>query len=83
MTTLLEKDDKFNWSLQCEEAFLTLKKLLTIVLVLAQPDIKKPFNVYCDASNMGIGGVHRKTAMQLPMLQDSSDAIKSTTPPMT
>jgi hypothetical protein len=83
MTTLLEKDDKFNWSLQCEEAFLTLKKLLTIVLVLAQPDIKKPFDVYCDASSMGIGGVHRKTAMQLPMLHDSSDAIKSTTPPMT
>jgi hypothetical protein len=25
--------------------------------VLAQPDIAKPFNVYCDASSTGLGGV--------------------------
>jgi hypothetical protein len=57
MTKLLEKDAKFKWSLQREEAFLTLKKLLTTITVLAQPDIKKPFDVYCDASGTGIGGV--------------------------
>jgi hypothetical protein len=42
---------------QCEEVFLTLKKLLTIVPVLAQPDIEKSFDVYCDASGMDIVGV--------------------------
>jgi hypothetical protein len=57
MTKLLEKEAKFKWSLQCEEAFLTLKKLLTTAPVLDQPDIEKPFKVYCDASGMGIGGV--------------------------
>jgi hypothetical protein len=57
MTKLLENDAKFKWSLQCDEAFLTLKKLLTTAPVLAQPDIEKPFDVYCDASGMGIGGV--------------------------
>jgi hypothetical protein len=57
MTKLLEKEAKFNWSPQCEEAFLTLKKLLTTTPVLAHPDIDKPFDVYCDASGMGIGGV--------------------------
>jgi hypothetical protein len=57
MTKLLEKEAKFKWSPQCEEAFLTLKKLLTTAPVLAQPDIEKPFDVYCDASGMGIGGV--------------------------
>jgi hypothetical protein len=60
MTKLLEKDIKFKWSQQCEEVFLTLKKLLTIAPVLAQLDIKKPSNVYCDASGIGIGGVLMK-----------------------
>jgi hypothetical protein len=57
MTNLLEKDTKFKWSQECEETFLTLKKLLTTLHMLAQPDIKNPFDVYCDASGMGIGGV--------------------------
>jgi hypothetical protein len=55
MTKLLEKEAKIKCSLQCEEAFLTLKKLLTTAPVLAQPNIKKSFDVYCDASGMGIG----------------------------
>jgi hypothetical protein len=57
VTKLLEKDAKFKWSPQCEETFLTLKKLLTTAPVLAQPDIEKPFDVYCDALGTGIGGV--------------------------
>jgi hypothetical protein len=57
MTKLLKKDAKFKWSLQCEEAFIILKKILTTAPVLAQPDIEKPFDVYCDASSMSIGGV--------------------------
>jgi hypothetical protein len=57
MTELLEKEAKFTWSPQCEEAFLTSKKLFTTAPVLAQPDIEKSFDVYCDASDNGIGGV--------------------------
>jgi hypothetical protein len=57
MTKLLEKYAKFKWSQECEETFLTLRKLLTITPILAQPDIEKPFDVYCDASGTGIGGV--------------------------
>jgi hypothetical protein len=57
MTKLLEKDTKFKWSLQCEEVFLTMKNLLTTAPVLDEPDIEKPFDVYCDASDTGIGGV--------------------------
>jgi hypothetical protein len=34
-----------------------LKKLLTTAPVLAQPDIEKSFDVYCDTSVTGIGGV--------------------------
>jgi hypothetical protein len=57
MTKLLENEAKFKWSPQCEEAFLTLKKLLTTAPVLAQPNIEKPFDMYCDASGTSIGGV--------------------------
>jgi hypothetical protein len=35
MTKLLEKDAKFKWSPQCDETFLTLKKLLTTAPVLS------------------------------------------------
>jgi hypothetical protein len=54
MTQLLNKEAKFKWSPQYEEVFLTLKKLLTTAPVLAQPDIEKSFDVYCDASGTGI-----------------------------
>jgi hypothetical protein len=53
-TQLLKKEAKFKWSPQYEEVFLTLKKLLTAAPVLAQPDIEKSFDVYCDASGTGI-----------------------------
>ncbi|WVZ84290.1 hypothetical protein U9M48_031340 [Paspalum notatum var. saurae] len=57
MTSLTKKNTKCLWSLTCEEAFQTLKKLLTSAPVLAQPDIAKPFDVYCDASGNGLGCV--------------------------
>ena len=55
MTELLEKDTSFVWTASREEAFQTLKKQLTTAPVLAQPDITKPFDVYCDASGTGLG----------------------------
>jgi hypothetical protein len=57
MTRLLQKDTRFVWILECDEAFHKLRTLLTSALVLAQPDIEKPFDVYCDASGIGLGGV--------------------------
>jgi hypothetical protein len=57
MTSLLQKDHKFAWTEKCEAAFRTLWKLLTTAPVLAQPDIEKPFDVFCDASKNGLGCV--------------------------
>jgi hypothetical protein len=50
----LKNDTKFDWSSKCNEAFEQLKVLLTTALVLAQPDIEKSFDVYCDASGSGL-----------------------------
>ena len=54
---MIRNDVKFVWSPECEEAFQTLKKLLTTAPVLSQPNIEKPFDIYCDASGIGIGCV--------------------------
>ena len=57
ITGLLKNQAKFVLSSECEEAFQTLKRLLTTAPVLVQPDIEKSFDVYCDASGIGIGCV--------------------------
>jgi hypothetical protein len=57
MTELLKKGVKFVWSEECDQAFHTLRKHLTSALVLTQPDMSKPFEVFCDASGNGLGCV--------------------------
>jgi hypothetical protein len=57
ITELLKKDEKYVWNAEHDEAFKTLKKLLTTTPVLAQLDITKSFNIYCDASSTGLGCV--------------------------
>jgi hypothetical protein len=68
----LKNDTKFDWSSKCSEAFEQLKVLLTTAPVLAQLDIEKPFDVYCDASGSGLecvlmqeGGVIAYASRQL------------------
>jgi hypothetical protein len=57
ITKLLKKGNKYVWGKYCDEAFNMLKKLLTTSPVLAQPNIAKRFDVYCDASSTGLGCV--------------------------
>jgi hypothetical protein len=57
ITSLLKNDMKFDWSSRCNEAFEQLKVLLTTAPMLAQLDIEKAFDVYCDASCSGLGCV--------------------------
>ena len=56
MTELL-KETKFKWTEDCEASFQELKKRLTTAPVLTLPDIHKEFQVYCDASRLGLGCV--------------------------
>jgi hypothetical protein len=57
ITDLLKKDEKYVWHAEHDEAFQDLKKLLTTTPVLAQSDIMKSFDVYCDASGTWLGCV--------------------------
>ena len=57
LTNLLKKDTPWEWSPKCEEAFHTLKRVVTEGPVLSLPDYSKPFEVHTDASDFAIGGV--------------------------
>ncbi|WVZ89939.1 hypothetical protein U9M48_036284 [Paspalum notatum var. saurae] len=57
MTSLTNKNAKYLWSPKCEETFQTLKKLLISAPIIAQSDVTKPFDVYCDTSGNGLGCV--------------------------
>jgi hypothetical protein len=57
LTELLKKGVKFVWSEECDQAFHTLRKHLTSAHVLTQPDMSKPFEVFCDASGTSLGCV--------------------------
>ncbi|GJY59109.1 RNA-directed DNA polymerase [Tanacetum coccineum] len=51
------KQPKFVWTLESQKAFDTLKKAVTAAPVLALPNFEHVFQVECDASGLGIGGV--------------------------
>jgi hypothetical protein len=57
MIELLKKGVKFSWDQKCEDAFHTLRAQLTTTPVLAQLDVSKPFDIYYDASGIGLGCV--------------------------
>nr|GEX54960.1 hypothetical protein [Tanacetum cinerariifolium] len=49
--------EKFEWEMDAEEAFQTLKQKLCCAPILALPKGSKDFVVYCDASLRGFGAV--------------------------
>jgi hypothetical protein len=57
LTQLLKKDKKFEWTEKCEESFQELKKRLVSAPILTMSDITKSFDIYCDASKLGLGSV--------------------------
>nr|ABA93571.1 retrotransposon protein, putative, Ty3-gypsy subclass [Oryza sativa Japonica Group] len=50
-------DVKYKWSEECEQSFQELKNRLISAPILILPDPKKGFQVYCDASKLGLGCV--------------------------
>ncbi|GKE01344.1 putative reverse transcriptase domain-containing protein, partial [Tanacetum coccineum] len=56
-TKLTEKDKKYEWSKEEEEAFQTLKQKLCSAPILLLPEGMEDFMVYCDAPLKGNGAV--------------------------
>ena len=57
LNQLLEKDQKWMWSKECEQAFDETKSLITSEQVLVHYDPDLPIRVACDASAYGLGAV--------------------------
>ncbi|GKD49181.1 putative reverse transcriptase domain-containing protein [Tanacetum coccineum] len=57
LTKLTQKNKKFEWGKEEEEAFQTLKQKLCSAPILALPEGTGYFMVYCDASLKGYGAV--------------------------
>ncbi|XP_044428442.1 uncharacterized protein [Triticum aestivum] len=57
LNELTKKGIPFKWGAPQEEAFLELKKQLTEAPLLILPDFTKTFEIECDASGIGVGGV--------------------------
>ncbi|GJZ10244.1 putative reverse transcriptase domain-containing protein [Tanacetum coccineum] len=57
LTKLTQKNKKYQWGKEEEEAFQTLKQKLCSAPILALPEGTEDFLVYCDASLKGYGAV--------------------------
>ncbi|GJR92171.1 putative reverse transcriptase domain-containing protein [Tanacetum coccineum] len=57
MTELTQKNQKFDWGEEQEEAFQLLKQKLCAAPILALPEGSEDFVVYCDTSIKGLGAV--------------------------
>ncbi|GKD45112.1 putative reverse transcriptase domain-containing protein [Tanacetum coccineum] len=57
LTKLTQKNKKFEWGEEEEEAFKILKQKLCSAPILSLPEGTKDFVVYCDASIKGFGAV--------------------------
>ena len=57
LTVLTRKNRKFEWTKDCEKSFLELKKRLTSTPILTLPESNASYDMYSDASKMGLGAV--------------------------
>lgn len=51
------RDGKFEWTSEATCAFELIKDKLTSASILVLPDFSLPFELHCDASKLGVGGV--------------------------
>ena len=57
LSKLLNKNQKWDWGKEQQEAFEALERALCSAPVLAQPDFSNQFKIQCDASGVVLGAV--------------------------
>ena len=57
LNDLLKKKCLYNWTKECDIAFVKLKEALTNDVVLSHPDMSKPFVIFTDDSSFGVEAV--------------------------
>ena len=57
LNRLLQKEEAYKWSADCDTAFEAIKQAFSDTVTLSHPNFKKTFIVDTDASDYGIGGV--------------------------
>jgi len=55
ITKLLQKSTSFEWTLECQKTFDTLKRDLSSYPVLRPPNWNLPFHIFCHASSIAAG----------------------------
>ena len=69
LTDMLRKDKKIVWTSECECSFQEIKRQLSESPVLLIADYNKPFVLYVDASNLGVGAalMQKDNGVQKPV----------------
>jgi len=75
MTEIL-KGSSFHWNPKPQAAFEEIKFKLTQAPVLALPNFDKIFDVECDASEVGIGGVVTQEGRPIAFFSEKLDDAK-------
>ena len=57
LATLTSKQTKWEWTEQHQQAFDTIKRIVSQETLLRHPDFKEPFEIHTDASKSQLGAV--------------------------
>ena len=77
LNQLLEKERRWKWTSECEQAFLKAKELIASEEVLAHYDPQLPIKLEWDASPYGFGAVYKSQVTERPIAYASRSLTKT------